>query len=144
MPTVCFYTTIDMLLYVGYNIIKIFRGEYIMKWIMGIGLPSLLILIGVLVLIIKPKINSLFGFRTSLSMSSEENWNFCNKLMAYLLIAINAVFCIPVVCIINTFVENTLFILLGDIGIVIFGLILTIIITHYSLLNHIKKQENKE
>lgn len=115
-----------------------------MKWIMGIGLPSLLILIGVLVLIIKPKINSLFGFRTSLSMSSEENWNFCNKLMSYLLIAINAVICIPIVCIINTFVESTLFIILGDLGIVIFGLILTIIITHYSLLNHIKKQENKE
>lgn len=115
-----------------------------MKWIMGIGLPSLFILIGVLVLIIKPKINSLFGFRTSLSMSSEENWNFCNKITAYLLIAINAVICIPVVCIINTFVENTLFIVLGDLGIVVSGLILTIIITHYALLNHIKKKENKE
>lgn len=115
-----------------------------MKWIMGIGLPFLLILVGLLVLIIKPKINSLFGFRTSLSMSSEENWNFCNKLMAYLLIILNAVICIPIVCIINTFVESSLFIILGNMGIVLFGLILTIVITHYALLNHIKKKENKE
>lgn len=115
-----------------------------MKWIMGIALPFLLVLAGLLVLLIKPKINSLFGFRTTLSMSSEDNWNFCNKLMAYLLIAINAVICIPIVCIINTYVESTLYIVLGDMGIVLFGLILTIVITHFALLNHIKKKGTKE
>lgn len=115
-----------------------------MKWIMGIGLPSLMILVGILILIIKPKINSLFGFRTSLSMSCEDNWNFCNKLMAYLLIAINAVICIPIVCIINTFVENILYIILSDLGIVLLGMILTIIITHFTLIKHVKKKGNKE
>ncbi|MDE6189290.1 MAG: SdpI family protein [Clostridia bacterium] len=115
-----------------------------MKWIMGIGLPTILILLGVIVLIIKPKRNGAFGYRTKRSLSSDSNWNYANRVMGIALILINAILIIPLVCIVNLFVESTIIIVLLDIMLATIGAISVIPITEYKLTKRIAKEKNNE
>ncbi len=104
-----------------------------MKWIMGLLCPIIFIVIATVILIAKPKHNSLFGYRTNKSLSSDEIWNYANKVMAISLIAINAAICIPVVCIVNAFVKDTLPIVFTALSTAMLGLVATAIITQVSI-----------
>ncbi len=116
-----------------------------MKWIMGIGLPSILILLGILVLIIKPKRNGYLGYRTRKSLSSDSNWNYANRIMSVTLILINAILIIPIICIVNVFVKNTFLIVMLDIFLITIGAILVIPITEYKLSKKIiREKENHQ
>ncbi|MDE6604821.1 MAG: SdpI family protein [Clostridia bacterium] len=113
-----------------------------MKWIMGIGLPSVLVLLGIMVLIIKPKRNGGFGYRTRKSLSSESNWNYANRIMGAALIYINTIIIIPLVCIVNLFVKSTVLIVILDIILTMIGAIMIIPITEYKLSKKILKDKD--
>ena len=104
-----------------------------MKWIMGLLIPCILIIIGALVLLIKPKMGRLFGYRTKKSLSSDECWDYANKVMSVSMIIINALAVIPLICIFNIFIRNTLIIVLSDIAAAVIGLIVVISITEIKL-----------
>lgn len=104
-----------------------------MKWIMGLLCPIIFIIVASIILIAKPKRNSLFGYRTNKSLSSDEIWNYANKVMSISMIAINAAICIPVVCLVNAFVKDTLPIVFAALSTAMLGLIATIIITQVSI-----------
>ena len=91
-----------------------------MKWIMGLLCPIIFIVIAAVILIAKPKRNSIFGYRTNKSLSSDEIWDYANKIMAISLI-------------VNAFVKDTLPIVFTALSTAMLGLVATVIITQVSI-----------
>lgn len=114
-----------------------------MKWIMSYILPLLFVLLGLIVLIAKPKRNSWFGYRTGRSLASDFNWNYANKVMAILLI-VSGVIAAGVVSIINVYVEKVvLLVLLNVLAIPLVGLLSVVLATELMLRKKIALNNDK-
>lgn len=107
----------------------IIYGGMIMKWIMGLLLPILFSIIGLILLIAKPKPNSVFGYRTLKSTSDERVWYFANKVWSIAILSASLLFCIPAVCLFNYFIKDILTVVLLDMGAALVALWGSIIIT---------------
>ena len=100
-----------------------------MKWIMGLLLPTLFSIIALILLVVKPKPNSIFGYRTLRSTSDERVWYYANKVWSLATLFLSILFCIPAVCLFNCFIEDVLTVVLLDMAAALVTMFASIIIT---------------
>lgn len=113
-----------------------------MKWIMGLLLPTLFSIIAFILLIAKPKPNSIFGYRTLRSTSDERVWYFANKVWSIAILLISILLCIPAVCLVNSFVEDILTVVLLDMAAALTTMFASIIITQILIRRKFGKSRN--
>ena len=106
-------------------------------------IPFMVILFGIITLIIKPKQNKLFGYRTKVTLSSTKLWEYANKEFAIYSIILSIITIILLISnyfifyknLINIFLINTLILITLDIFIPI--IIIEIKIRRYKKINKI-------
>lgn len=87
--------------------------DIIILYLLLLGIPFVMVIGGIAVLLIKPSRNRFFGYRTELSMHSDEIWEFANRYM------------------------GKMWLLLGGIMFIVCFLILTIIYLVFNTINEL-------
>ncbi len=112
-----------------------------MKWIMGLLLPTLFTLLAAITLAVKPKPNSIWGYRTLRSMSDEKIWYFANRTWAISTILASLLFCAPAVCLFNAFIKDVLTVVLLDLSAAFIAMFAAIFITQALLRRKFGKKQ---
>ncbi|WP_121665476.1 SdpI family protein [Mesonia aquimarina] len=97
------------------------------------------VLLGFIMYKFPPKeINSLYGYRTSKSMESQEKWDFSQRHSAVLLIKTGIIFCLISLLIFFINVSNEVLII-AETLVILIGAVLLIIITERAIKNKFEK-----
>lgn len=83
--------------------------QLIVRWIFGAAISSLILIGGIILYAAKPERNNTFGYVRKLSLESEENWNYSNKILSLVMIVAGAVMLAIVITLNLTKVEIKVF-----------------------------------
>lgn len=118
-------------------------AKTIICWGFGIFISLIMLVPGAILLISKPKINLMFGYRTSLSMANEDNWRYANNIAAYLLTLAGFVLLLETI-ILNLLKININIFMPVFMSTLLVSIIFLVFLPHILLKKHILKQVNSD
>lgn len=99
--------------------------EYIVRWGIGIFISALILLGGFILLISKPRRNNTFGYVGRLSLENDNNWNYANKILSFVMIGFGMVLVILTIVLNLVKVDIKIFmpVLMGTLAICLFFMV---------------------
>lgn len=112
-----------------------------MRWFGSLILPIIYLIICIIGLVVKPKNNMFFGYRTSSSMQNKEIWQKSNQFFFKIFLALDIVLNIPISIVLAVFVNETLPLVISCLAISVVVLIVAILITEIKIKTMLKNKD---
>ena len=113
------------------------------RWGFGMFVAALLVAGGLALLIAKPKINTMFGYASKLSVKNERNWKFANAVFALTMLFVGALIAVET-AVINLLKADIKVFMPGVIVTLADGLVLMAWLPGACVKKHIKKTIRKD
>lgn len=115
-----------------------------MRWFGSLILPIIFLIVSIIGLVVKPKMNMFFGYRTKNTMADAKIWQKSNQFFFLFLLISDIVVNIPIMIVMALYILDTLYLVLSCIAVNVVVLICAIIFTEVRINLWLKKHGDEE